>query len=240
MGGKNAIVVDEDADLDEAVTGVLRSSFGYTGQKCSACSRVVVVGTAYQPFIQRLTEAAKSLDIRPADDPACQLGPVIDADAYARLMRVIANPGAGAKPLYVGKTPELRGYFVPPAIFEVADATHCLMRDELFGPVIAIARAESFKRAVELANESAYKLTGAVYSRSPEHLELARRRFRVGNIYLNRGSTGAIVGRQPFGGFGMSGGGTKAGGPGYLLNFVDPRVVTENTMRRGVAPELEQ
>jgi RHH-type proline utilization regulon transcriptional repressor/proline dehydrogenase/delta 1-pyrroline-5-carboxylate dehydrogenase len=239
MGGKNAIVVDEDADLDEAVVGVLRSGFGYTGQKCSAASRVVVVGSAYEPFIARLIEAVRSLDIRPADDPACQLGPVIDRDAYDRLKNVIANPGAGAKPLYVGAAPVLNGYFIPPAIFEVSDSDHPLMRDEFFGPVLTVTQADSFERAIEIANRSAYRLTGAVFSRSPEHLEMARAKFRVGNLYLNRGSTGAIVGRQPFGGFGMSGAGTKSGGPGYLLNFVDPRVVCENTLRRGVAPELE-
>ena len=216
----------------------MRSGFGYTGQKCSACSRVVVVGDVYEPFIQRLAEACRSIEIAPADNPACQLGPVIDRDSYDRLRRIIANPGAGARPIYVGRPPELNGYFIAPAIFEVNDADHCLMRDELFGPVLAIVRAASFDDAIGIANRSAYRLTGAVFSRSPEHLELARANFRVGNLYLNRGSTGAIVGRQPFGGFGMSGAGTKAGGPGYLLSFVGARVVCENTMRRGVAPEL--
>ncbi len=167
------------------------------------------------------------------------MGPVIDREAYERLREVIAHPGAGARPLYLGEVPpDLPGYFVPPAVFEVTDARHDLMSRELFGPVLALMRAESFERALEIANDSAYKLTGAVFSRSPEHLELARKTFRVGNLYLNRGSTGALVDRQPFGGFGMSGGGTKAGGPHYLLNFVDPRVVTENTMRRGVTPEM--
>jgi RHH-type proline utilization regulon transcriptional repressor/proline dehydrogenase/delta 1-pyrroline-5-carboxylate dehydrogenase len=239
MGGKNAIVIDEDADLDEAVSGVMRSAFGYTGQKCSACSRVVVVGTAYDAFIARLIEAARSIDIRPADDPACQLGPVIDRDAYERISKTIDHPGDGAALLYRGQAPHLNGYFIAPAVYEVNDPNHCLMQQEIFGPVLAVMRAGSFEQAIEIANASAYKLTGAVYSRSPDNLALARRKFRVGNLYLNRGSTGAIVGRQPFGGFGMSGGGTKAGGPGYLLNFVDPRVTTENTMRRGVAPELE-
>lgn len=239
MGGKNAIVIDEDADLDDAIAGVMKSAFGYAGQKCSAGSRVVVVGSVYEAFVARLLQACRSLELRPADDPACQMGPVIDREAYERLREVIAQPGAGAKPLYIGEVPpDLPGYFVPPAVFEVTDARHDLMSRELFGPVLALMRAETFERALEIANDSAYKLTGAVFSRSPEHLELARRTFRVGNLYLNRGSTGALVDRQPFGGFGMSGGGTKAGGPHYLLNFVDPRVITENTMRRGVTPEL--
>jgi RHH-type proline utilization regulon transcriptional repressor/proline dehydrogenase/delta 1-pyrroline-5-carboxylate dehydrogenase len=239
MGGKNAIIVDEDADLDEAVIGVMRSSFGYSGQKCSASSRVVIVGSAYESFIARLTEACRSVDIAPADQPSCQLGPVIDRQAYERLRNVVAEPAPGAKPIFNGQPLRMDGYFVAPAIFEVNDVDHPLMCTELFGPVLAVTRAESFEKAIVIANHSAYRLTGAVFSRSPEHLELARARFRVGNLYLNRGSTGAIVGRQPFGGFGMSGAGTKAGGPGYLLNFVDPRVVCENTMRRGVAPELE-
>jgi RHH-type proline utilization regulon transcriptional repressor/proline dehydrogenase/delta 1-pyrroline-5-carboxylate dehydrogenase len=239
MGGKNAIIVDDDADLDEAVIGVMKSAFGYAGQKCSAASRVVVVGGAYEPFVARLVEACRSLDMRPADDPACQLGPVVDRDAYERLGKVITDPGTGARAIYIGQSPPLNGYYVAPAIFEVQDVAHRLMCDEFFGPVLAVIRVDSFDRALEVANQSAYRLTGAVFSRAPAHLELARVRFRVGNLYLNRGSTGAIVGRQPFGGFGMSGAGTKAGGPGYLLNFVDPRVVCENTMRRGVAPELE-
>jgi RHH-type proline utilization regulon transcriptional repressor/proline dehydrogenase/delta 1-pyrroline-5-carboxylate dehydrogenase len=239
MGGKNAIVVDEDADLDDAIAGVMKSAFGYTGQKCSAGSRVVVVEAVYEAFVARLIEACRSLDICPADDPACQIGPVIDREASERLRGVMEHPGAGAKPLYVGESPpDLPGYFVPPAVFEVTDARHDLTSRELFGPVLALMRADTFERALEIANESTYKLTGAVFSRSPSHLELARRTFRVGNLYLNRGSTGALVERQPFGGFGMSGGGTKAGGPHYLLHFVDPRVVTENTMRRGVTPEM--
>jgi RHH-type proline utilization regulon transcriptional repressor/proline dehydrogenase/delta 1-pyrroline-5-carboxylate dehydrogenase len=186
-----------------------------------------------------LTEACRSVDIAPADQPSCQLGPVIDRQAYERLRNVVAEPAPGAKPIFNGQPLRMDGYFVAPAIFEVNDVDHPLMCIELFGPVLAVTRAESFEKAIVIANHSAYRLTGAVFSRSPEHLELARARFRVGNLYLNRGSTGAIVGRQPFGGFGMSGAGTKAGGPGYLLNFVDPRVVCENTMRRGVAPELE-
>ena len=239
MGGKNAIVIDEDADLDEAVAGVVKSAFGYAGQKCSACSRVVAVGTAYEPFVHRLIEACKGLHITPAHDPSCQLGPVIDREAFERLTNAIATPGSGAKPLYVGAAPA-GGYFISPAVFEISDNNNRLMREELFGPVVALAKADSFARAIEIANDSAFKLTGAVFSRSPINLDHARTHFRVGNLYLNRGSTGAMVDRQPFGGFGMSGGGTKAGGPNYLLHFVDPRVVTENTMRRGMTPELTE
>ena len=237
MGGKNAIVIDDDADIDEAVLGVVKSAFGYAGQKCSACSRVLVVGNAYEPFVRRLVEACASLPIGPGHEPSAVLPPVVDKSAYERLIEVIANPGAGAIPLFVGKAPK-GGYFVPPALFEVTDIRHRLMQEEFFGPIVALMRTGSFEEAVRLANQTEFALTGAVFSRSPSHLDSARRTFRVGNLYLNRGSTGAMVDRQPFGGFGMSGIGTKAGGPNYLLFFADPRSVTENTMRRGVVPDL--
>jgi RHH-type proline utilization regulon transcriptional repressor/proline dehydrogenase/delta 1-pyrroline-5-carboxylate dehydrogenase len=154
------------------------------------------------------------------------------------LTGVIADPGAGAVKLFVGSAPS-GGYYVPPAIFAVDDPKHALMQRELFGPVLAVHKVKSFDDALNVANGTEFALTGAVFSRSPAHLDEARRRFRVGNLYLNRGSTGALVERQPFGGFAMSGIGTKAGGPGYLALFADPRVVTENTMRRGFTPDLE-
>ena len=238
MGGKNAIIVDEDADLDEAVSGVMKSAFGYAGQKCSACSRLIVVGSIYQPFVERLVEACRSLIIAPAHKPTCRLGPVIDQEAYNRLRQVIDNPGEGASPLYIGEAPS-NGLFVAPALFEVKSPTHRLMQEELFGPILAILKVDDFDDALEVAVSTEFALTGSVYSRSPSHLEEAKKRFRVGNLYLNRASTGALVGRQPFGGFGMSGIGTKAGGPGYLLNFADPYSVSENTMRSGFTPDME-
>ncbi|MBI3466495.1 MAG: bifunctional proline dehydrogenase/L-glutamate gamma-semialdehyde dehydrogenase [Planctomycetes bacterium] len=238
MGGKNAVIVDDDADLDEAILGVMKSAFGYAGQKCSACSRVIVVGSAYEPFMARLIEACRSIHIAPAHDPACVLNAVIDRAACEKLRETIANPDPGATPVYVGEAPR-DGYYVAPAVFLVTDSGHRSMHEEFFGPILTVMRADTFERALELANNCEFKLTGAVFSRMPSHLELARQRFRVGNLYLNRGCTGALVGRQPFGGFGMSGIGTKAGGPGYLLNFADPRAVCENTMRRGMTPELE-
>jgi len=236
MGGKNAIVVDDDADLDEAVAGVLRSAFGYAGQKCSACSRAIVVDGVYDALVARLAAAVSALPLGAAQLPSTTIGPVVDADAQARLLRAIDAPGV--RKLFVGDAPR-GGWFVPPAILAVDDVKHDLMQRELFGPVLAVFRARDFTHALEVAADTEFALTGAVYSRSPAHLEEARRRFRVGNLYLNRGTTGALVGRQPFGGFAMSGIGTKAGGPSYLLQFADPRVVTENTLRRGFAPELE-
>lgn len=238
MGGKNAIVVDETADLDAAVAGVLQGAFGYAGQKCSACSRVITVGAAHESFARRLVDASRSLPQLPPEDPGCRLGPVVDREAYERLRAVLADPGPGAESLFVGEWRE-GGWYVPPAVYRVRTTDHPLMRDELFGPVVALYQAETFEDALEAATATDYALTGAVYSRTPSHLALATQRFRVGNLYLNRTCTGAVVGRQPFGGFGLSGGGTKAGGPGYLLHFCDPRVVCENTVRRGFSPEVQ-
>ncbi len=237
MGGKNAVIVDDDADLDEAVLGVMHSAFGYAGQKCSACSRVIVVGRAYEHFVQRLTEACKSLTVCGAHLPGCSLGPVIDGDAHKRLLQEIANGKQNASLLYLGEVPS-NGYFVPPAIFAVTDAKHRLMQEEFFGPVVAVMQVKDFQSALAIATSTEFALTGAVFSRNPSHLDQAQKEFRVGNLYLNRGCTGAMVDRQPFGGFHMSGIGTKAGGPGYLHHFVDMRCVTENTMRRGFTPEL--
>jgi RHH-type proline utilization regulon transcriptional repressor/proline dehydrogenase/delta 1-pyrroline-5-carboxylate dehydrogenase len=237
MGGKNAIVIDDDADLDEAVAGVLKSAFGYAGQKCSACSRVIAVGDVYEPFLQRLAAACATLAVLPADNPACDVPPVIDSASRDRLLAVIADPGPGARLVYQGAAPQ-GGRFVGPVIFEVKDAGHRLMQEELFGPVLAVIKAEDFDAALRLAESTPFALTGAVFTRSPSHIEAARAKFRVGNLYVNRGSTGALVDRQPFGGFGHSGLGTKAGGPGYLSNFVDPYCITENTMRHGFTPEI--
>ncbi len=238
MGGKNAIIIDDDADLDEAVQGVLRSAMGFAGQKCSACSRALVLDSVADAFTERLVAAAKSLQVGPAHLAGTALGPVVDEEAQRRLLAVIAEPGAGASALYVGTAP-VGGCFVPAAIFAVDDPSHALLQRELFGPVLAVQRVKTFNDAINAANGTEFALTGAVFSRSPAHLEEARRRFRVGNLYLNRGSTGALVDRQPFGGFAMSGIGTKAGGPGYLHLFTDLRAVSENTMRRGFTPDLE-
>jgi len=238
MGGKNAIIVDEDADQDAALKGILQSAFGYAGQKCSACSRLIVVGAIYEVFVARLVEACRSLPLAAAPDPACRLGPVIDRQAHERLNRLIAEPPDGARLLFQGRAPAT-GFFVPPTLFEVTSAGNPMMQQELFGPVLTIIRARDIHAALAIANSSEYALTGAIYSRSPSNLDLARSGFKVGNLYINRGCTGAIVARQPFGGFGMSGTGTKAGGPGYLRNFANPRCVTENTMRSGFAPDLE-
>jgi RHH-type proline utilization regulon transcriptional repressor/proline dehydrogenase/delta 1-pyrroline-5-carboxylate dehydrogenase len=237
MGGKNAIIVDDDADLDEAVNGVIQSAFGYAGQKCSACSRVIIVGRIHDSFLSRLKLATHGLVPSSAVRADCLLPGVIDEASYAKLWKVINEPGKNVQRVYRGET-DTTGWFVPPAIFEVDDPLHPLMQQELFGPILTAFAARDFAHALTVANTSEFALTGAVYSRSPRHLELARAEFRVGNLYLNRPCTGALVHRQPFGGHKMSGAGTKAGGPGYLLHFAEMRVCTENTMRRGFAPEI--
>ncbi|MGO9308136.1 MAG: proline dehydrogenase family protein [Spirochaetia bacterium] len=236
MGGKNAIIVDDDADLDEAVAGVLKSAFGYAGQKCSACSRLIVLEGVYDRMLPRLVDAVRSIRIAAPEDPSCELGPVIDEAAWRRLDALVRQPGNGVEPLFVGSAAPETGWYVPPAIFAVKDPDQPMARQELFGPLLSVFRAESFARALQMANDSQYALTGGVYSRSPSRIDMARRQFRVGNLYVNREITGAMADRQPFGGLRMSGGGTKAGGPGYLLHFAAPRVATENTMRKGFAP----
>ncbi len=238
MGGKNAVIIDEDADLDSAVKGIIHSAFGYAGQKCSACSRLIIVGGIYETFKKRLIDACKSLPMAAATDPSCHLGPVIDQAAHERLNTLIENPPAGAQRLFLGEAPS-PGFFIPPALFETNDPLNPMLQEEYFGPVLTIIHAEEFIEAITIANSSEFALTGGVYSRSPSNIALARQQFKVGNLYINRGCTGAIVDRQPFGGFGMSGIGTKAGGPGYLRHFANPRCITENTMRSGFTPDFK-
>jgi RHH-type proline utilization regulon transcriptional repressor/proline dehydrogenase/delta 1-pyrroline-5-carboxylate dehydrogenase len=238
MGGKNAIIVDDDADLDEAVVQVLSSAFGYQGQKCSACSRVIVVESICEKFVRRLVQAARSIAIGPAEDPATYLGPVVDGNARRRILEYIEIGKREGKLLLHREGPE-EGFYAPLAIFADIRPEHRLAQEEIFGPILAVMKVKNFDEAIAWANSTRYALTGSVFSRSPRHLERARDEFRVGNLYLNRGCTGAIVERQPFGGFRMSGIGSKAGGPDYLLQFMDPRTVAENTMRRGFAPASE-
>lgn len=236
LGGKNAIIIDEDADLDEAVRGVIYSAFGYSGQKCSACSRVLVVGDAYEPFLTRLTEAAADIIVgKPKDSPTL-LGPLIDEDSQKRVLKTIELAKAKSKIAFQGNVPE-KGFYVAATIFRDVNSEAPIWKEEIFGPVLCCANVDSFEKALELANASDYALTGGVYSRSPANIEKAKRIFKVGNLYINRGCTGALVCRQPFGGFKMSGVGSKAGGPDYLIQFMEPRTVSENTMRRGFAPE---
>lgn len=248
MGGKNAIIVDASADLDEAVLGVRYSAFGFQGQKCSACSRCIVVdpqgpdGPRMKLFLERLGESTKTLVLGAPDDPNSDVSPVIDHEAASTIKRFIESAKAEGLHELVGT----KDYSIPtgiedliaPHIFTGVTETNTIYTQEIFGPVLAVIHATDFDQAIRLANGHAYKLTGGVFTRKPAHISQSKNEFRVGNLYINRGCTGALVGRQPFGGFGMSGVGSKAGGPDYLHQFVDPRASCENTMRRGFAPEL--
>ncbi len=336
LGGKNAIVVDADADLDAAVDGVIVSAFHYSGQKCSACSRVVVLREVYDQFVRRLTQAVASLKVGDPCDPGTRVGPVITAEARDRILAAVrrakheadlayppegwtvpkadyalpgavpaatgmaaqvaiagapgtdatgtagteesatgaagtadpgatgaesssssestsatelqapAEPGTDAEPAPAVEPahpeparPVEPGYFIPPHLFVDVPPEASIAQEEIFGPVLAVMKAQDFGHALELALQVRYGLTGGVYSRNPAHIARAYREFRVGNLYVNRPITGAMVGRQPFGGSRMSGVGSKAGGPDYLLQFLEPRTVTENTIRRGFAPAEE-
>jgi RHH-type proline utilization regulon transcriptional repressor/proline dehydrogenase/delta 1-pyrroline-5-carboxylate dehydrogenase len=235
MGGKNAVIVDETADLDEAVRGVMESAFGYQGQKCSACSRAIVLASVFDDFSRRLEEAAKSIAIGPAEEPRTFLGPLIDRNASEKVRRYIRLGHGEGTPLLVREAGREVDTFVGPALF-VTGPDAVVAREEIFGPVLVLIRAKDIDEAVVFANRSEYGLTGGLYSRSPANIGLVKRELRTGNLYINRRITGALVGRQPFGGAGMSGVGSQAGGPDYLLQFMNPRTVSENTMRKGSAP----
>jgi RHH-type proline utilization regulon transcriptional repressor/proline dehydrogenase/delta 1-pyrroline-5-carboxylate dehydrogenase len=206
---------------------------------------VIVLDSVHDAFVRRLVEATQSLTVGDPQEPSTDVGPVIDGAAAQTIQEFIEIARReSCEELAVQPPAELSARWGPrligPHIFSGVAADHTIAREEIFGPVLAVMRVASFAEALELANDSVYKLTGAVYSRTPSHLDRARREFRVGNLYLNRGCTGALVGRQPFGGFGHSGVGTKAGGSDYLKHFVHPVVSCENTMRRGFAPGLEE
>ena len=240
MGGKNATIIDDDADLDEAVLGVLYAAFGFQGQKCSACSRVIVLDSIYDRFIERLTEAAESVKLGPSENPANYMGPVVDKAAQKNVLRYVKIAEEEGKILVRREVSEdlkaTGGCYVPLTIVEGITKDDRIAQEEVFGPILSVMRAKDMDEAIDIANSTQFALTGAIYSRSPHNLERAYKEFRVGNLYLNKPSVGALVERHAFGGFKMSGVGSKAGGPDYLLQFMDPRLVCENTMRRGFAP----
>jgi RHH-type proline utilization regulon transcriptional repressor/proline dehydrogenase/delta 1-pyrroline-5-carboxylate dehydrogenase len=240
MGGKNALIIDSDADLDEAVTACVASAFGYMGQKCSALSRLIVLADQAEKFTERLIAAAASLRVGPAEEAGTVVGPVIDRAAQQRILAVIEAGKTEARLAWQGTVPaDPEACYVPPTIFAEVPRTSRLFQEEIFGPVLSITIAQTFDEALALANDSAFALTGGLFSRSPVHLERAKNELICGNLYLNRTITGAVVGRQPFGGFRLSGGGTKAGGRDYLQHFLVPRVITENCLRRGFGPTEE-
>ena len=240
MGGKNAIIIDEDADLDVAVTGTVNSAFGFQGQKCSAASRVIVLDNIYHTFMERMLEATKSIKMGSPVYPENMMGPVISQHAYNNVLNAI-DKGKSEANMVLNNSPENlgRGFFIPPTIFTDVTVDSLLAQKEIFGPVLSVMRASDFSQALNIANNSQYALTGGVYSRNPFNLERAKSEFNVGNLYLNRKTTGALVSRQPFGGYKLSGTGYKAGGENYLMQFMDESFITENTMRRGFSPTDE-
>lgn len=232
MGGKNAIIVDDTADLDEAISGVVTSFTSYAGQKCSACSRAIVLDSIYDQFLARLRDAVMSLTLGDPCDPGTQVGPVIDDRAQRRIEEFISL-GMATHRVIVRRTTERSGLFVGPTVFADVRPEDRLAQEEIFGPVLAVMKATTMAEALEMANATRYALTGGVYSRSPANLALACEQFDVGNLYVNRPITGALVSRQPFGGHRLSGVGAKAGGEDYLAQFMITRITSENTLRRG-------
>jgi RHH-type transcriptional regulator, proline utilization regulon repressor / proline dehydrogenase / delta 1-pyrroline-5-carboxylate dehydrogenase len=237
MGGKNPLVVDADADLDAAVPAILAGAFGYAGQKCSATSRLIVHEAVHDELVHRLAGAVRELRVGHPSDMAVQVGPVIDADAHRRV-RSFVELGAteGRVVTDPGDAPD-GGWYVAPTIVTDVSPDARLVSEEIFGPVLAVLQAPDLDSAIAMANDTDYALTAGLLSRSPANIAKAAAELRAGNVYVNRSTTGAVVGRQPFGGFGLSGVGSKAGGPHYLLQMVDPVVVTENTLRQGFAPD---
>jgi RHH-type proline utilization regulon transcriptional repressor/proline dehydrogenase/delta 1-pyrroline-5-carboxylate dehydrogenase len=237
MGGKNAMIVDSDADLDEAIVDSIYSAFGFQGQKCSALSRLIVLEENYDRVMERLLGAAASVRVGNPEEPGIVVGPVIDEAAYRRILDYIEVGKNEATLAYQAKELPPHGYFIPPTIFTGVKPDMRIAREEIFGPVLSVLKVRDLDEAIEVANGTDYALTGGFFSRSPANIDRIKAQLEAGNVYINRPCTGAIVGRHPFGGFKMSGGGTKAGGEDYLLNFLIPRVVTENVARHGLAPE---
>ncbi len=244
MGAKNAVIVDSDADVDDAIKGVVQSAFGYAGQKCTAASRCIVLESIYDRFVERLIESVRGARVGPADDPTTFVPPVIDQPAFESIRAVIdAGKQEATCALEVDVAQMIAdtdgGYFVGPTIFTDVAPDARIAQEEIFGPVLAILKARDINHAIEIFNGSDYALTGGIYSRSPANIEQARHECECGSLYINRRITGSHVDLQPFGGFKMSGSGCKAGGPDYLVQFCEPRTVTENTIRRGFAPSEE-
>ncbi len=228
MGGKDAIIVDRDADLASAVDGVVASAFGFNGQKCSACSRAIVDTEIYDAFIDLLKEKVAAIEQGPPADNF-YAGPVINPVAVKRILNYIEVGKSEARLLLggeVAETPE-KGFYIRPTVFVDAAPTARICQEEIFGPVLAVIKSNSFEEAIDIANNTEYGLTGAIYSSSPDKLNHARNEFQVGNLYLNRKCTGAMVGAHPFGGFNMSGTDSKAGGPDYLLLFTQAKSIAE-------------
>lgn len=227
MGGKDSIIVDRDADLDLAADAITASAFGFSGQKCSACSRAIIHAEVYDSVIEKVVDRTRKLVVGDPAEAATEVGPVIDEKAYRKIQEYVEIGRQEGRLVYGGNTGDPSGYFIEPTIFADVDAQARISQEEIFGPVLAFTKAQSFEQALEFANNTDYGLTGAVISNKRAHLEAARRHFHVGNLYFNRKCTGALVGTHPFGGFNMSGTDSKAGGRDYLLLFTQAKLVSE-------------
>jgi 1-pyrroline-5-carboxylate dehydrogenase len=227
MGGKDFILVDETADLDSAAAGVVASAFGFQGQKCSACSRLIVVDSVHDALVSKVVEKTKALKLGPADDPSSNVGPVINAGAQRKILEYVETGKKEGKLLAGGSPGPDSGYYVQPTVIDDVSPDARIAREEIFGPVLAVIRARDFEQGIALANDSEYGLTGALYSRDPGRIERGKRDLFCGNLYINRKCTGALVGAHPFGGFNMSGTDSKAGGREYLYLFTQAKAIAE-------------
>ncbi|MEG0381592.1 MAG: aldehyde dehydrogenase family protein, partial [Kurthia sp.] len=227
MGGKDTIVVDKEADLELAAQSIVKSAFGFSGQKCSACSRVIVVDEVYDTVLNRVAELTKELTIGDPTNPDNFMATVIDAAAFKKVTSYFDVAKEEGRIVVGGTADDSKGYFVNPTVVADVAPRARLMQEEIFGPVVAFCKAANFDEAIEIANNTEYGLTGAVITSNPLHIEQARRDFFVGNLYFNRGCTGAIVGYQPFGGYNMSGTCSKAGGPDYLTLHMQSKTTSE-------------
>jgi 1-pyrroline-5-carboxylate dehydrogenase len=227
MGGKDSIVVDSDCDPDLAAESILLSAFGFSGQKCSACSRAIVHRAVYDEVLHKVTERARKLRLADPALPDTDMGPVIDDKAFRKILEYIEIGKTEGRLVHGGGTGDPGGFFIEPTIFADVASRARIAQEEIFGPVVAFIKADSFEQALEFANDTEYGLTGSVISRNRSHLEMAREHFYVGNLYFNRKCTGALVGAHPFGGFNMSGTDSKAGGRDYLLLFTQGKLVSE-------------
>ncbi|QOR66893.1 L-glutamate gamma-semialdehyde dehydrogenase [Cytobacillus suaedae] len=227
MGGKDTIVVDKEADLELAAKSIVASAFGFSGQKCSACSRAVILEDVYDQVVDRVVELTKELKLADPTDQTTSMGPVNDQGAFDKIMSYVEIGKQEGKLLHGGEGDDSKGWFIQPTIFgDVAEDAR-LMKEEIFGPVVALCKAKDFDHAIDIANNTEYGLTGAVITNNRANIEKAREDFHVGNLYFNRGCTGAIVGYQPFGGFNMSGTDSKAGGPDYLVLHMQAKTTSE-------------
>jgi len=234
MGGKNCVIVDSDADLDDVVPALIKSAFNYAGQKCSAAARVLAHEAIHDALVERLAGAVEVLHVGQASDPEIDVPPVIEREAQERVARYAERAAVeGTIAARAAQVPE-RGFFATPTLATGLPDDSPVLHEEIFGPVLAVERVRSVEEACDRVDASAYALTGGLFSRNPQTVDYVADRTPVGNLYVNREITGAMVGRQPFGGNRLSGTGTKAGGPGYLLQFVEPTVITENTVRHGL------